>query len=515
MMTCDLGRRSFLKGALGAAGVGGGLLHPWLRALASYPPCSPTTAVWGDLPAPPTGQPPIWAAPRDLKILEIHLYGGISPWETFYVRPPTSTDRYRGFTHEVDTAPWGTCDNLTDPEPAPFGTAGGAPVYWSRFTKPLWSSAILSKTRVVVLKHDLLPHEAAIPYAMTGLPLGRPNLAGLGAYIQHRANEFDLACGTSQGVPYSYVCWPSSFNFPFDNLQASAAIGTHPGSSRPLVLSVGADATAFINGLARPGITSQFNDLLNQYRGQYRDQLRSPHLANARTRSKGFDAYDYSAESLQSSSALRTLLQGSPLASPVRTDTPCPEYFMGTPHENIPGHAIRLAGYLLSQPGPRYICVIDGGLNAHPMGGGYDTHSSSHIDYTASNLWNVLRTLRELIDNGTITLANTLIVLTTEFGRTPTRNTDGRDHWPDGYVNVLIGGPVTRGISGAIQDGGAADGVAVSTDHYSPTDLRAAILVAAGINPFVNEGFNLRDVTVGGGTHYEACINLKQRVLGA
>ena len=80
---------------------------------------------------------------------------------------------------------------------------------------------------------------------------------------------------------------------------------------------------------------------------------------------------------------------------------------------------------------------------------------------------------------------------------------------------MLIGGPVTRGISGAIQDGGAADGVAVSTDHYSPTDLRAAILVAAGINPFVNEGFNLRDVTVGGGTHYEACINLKQRVLGA
>jgi hypothetical protein len=50
------------------------------------------------------------------------------------------------------------------------------------------------------------------------------------------------------------------FHFSTDNLQASAAIGTHPGSSRPLVF--GADATAFINGLARPGITSQFNDLL-------------------------------------------------------------------------------------------------------------------------------------------------------------------------------------------------------------------------------------------------------------
>jgi hypothetical protein len=62
-MTGDLGRRSFLKQALGAAGVGAGLLQPWLRTLASYPPCTPTGAVWGDLPAPPTGQQPIWAAP--------------------------------------------------------------------------------------------------------------------------------------------------------------------------------------------------------------------------------------------------------------------------------------------------------------------------------------------------------------------------------------------------------------------------------------------------------------------
>src|SRR5262249_47012539 len=121
-MTRDLGRRSFLKGALGAAGVGAGLLHPWLRALASYPPCTPTGAVWGALPAPPMGQQPIWAAPPDLKILEIHLYGGLSPWETFYVRPPTSTDRYRGFNAEVAATPWGTCDTLTDPEPTPFAT---------------------------------------------------------------------------------------------------------------------------------------------------------------------------------------------------------------------------------------------------------------------------------------------------------------------------------------------------------------------------------------------------------
>src|SRR5262249_55464490 len=160
LMTRELGRRSFLKGALGAAGVGAGLLQPWLRALASYPPCTPTGGVWGDLPAPPMGQQPIWAAPPDLKILEIHLYGGLSPWETFYVRPPTSTDRYRGFNAEVAAAPWGTCDTLNDPEPTPFATtSGGDPIYWSRFTKPLWSNAILSKSQRVVLKHNLLPHE--------------------------------------------------------------------------------------------------------------------------------------------------------------------------------------------------------------------------------------------------------------------------------------------------------------------------------------------------------------------
>jgi hypothetical protein len=44
--------------------------------------------------------------------------------------------------------------------------------------------------RVLVLRHDFEPHEAAIPLSLTGLPPGNPRFAGLGAAIEHR---FDRA----------------------------------------------------------------------------------------------------------------------------------------------------------------------------------------------------------------------------------------------------------------------------------------------------------------------------------
>ena len=38
--------------------------------------------------------------------------------------------------------------------------------------------------RVVVQKHTLEPHEAAVPQALTGKPVGQPSAAGLGAHVQ-------------------------------------------------------------------------------------------------------------------------------------------------------------------------------------------------------------------------------------------------------------------------------------------------------------------------------------------
>src|SRR5262249_51757094 len=54
-------------------------------------------------------------------------------------------------------------------------------------------------------------------------------------------------------------------------------------------------------------------------------------------------------------------------------------------------------------------------------------------------------------------LATTIVMITTEFGRTPRLNGDsGRDHWPRTFSTVLAGGGIKRGcIHGASSASGA------------------------------------------------------------
>lgn len=484
-------------------------------------------APWGTIP---TYSTPIWPTAPDLKILEIHLYGGLSMWETFYVRPPGAGNRFRGFDGEMAALPYAGCDAaFTDPAPAPFANdALGHAVHLGPPTRPLWLPAILDKMRIVVLKHEFEPHEAAIPLTLTGFGLGSPKLAGLAAPIQHAFNARAFAAGAAATQPFSYVLWPESFNFPNDNLQASAAIGMHPADARPLVIKIGSGTAGFLGALNRSGVRPERDDLLRQYLGQYRNELRHRALtpAGARNRSRGFTSFEASSGMVLGAGSLLGLLSdpAASLADPLPSNALCPASFSGN-IENMPQRAIQVAGYLLSRTGPnapRYVCVVDKGHRSHPQGGGYDTHSSDHVTHTSFNLFNVCRTLRDEIQNGNLNLANTLIVLSTEFGRDPTRTGAGRDHWPKGYCQILIGGPVTRGVSGAIRDShfgapATEDGHADPANHFRPADTRAAILVAAGIMPFETEQFAVQDISfyTAGSTHESLMRQLKSQVLGA
>jgi Protein of unknown function (DUF1501) len=484
---------------------------------------------WGAIPA---SAGTVWGMPPNLKILEIHLYGGLSMWETFYVRAPGAANRFRGFDAEIAALPFGGCDSaFTDPDPGALGNdANGRAVHLGPATKPLWKPQILDKTRVVALTHEFQPHEAAIPLTMTGFRLGSPKLAGLGAAIQHHFIATDLETGPPPQRPYSYVLWPEEFNFPGDNLQASSAIGLHPAYSRPLVLKVGAGLPALLTALTRSGLRSERDALLNQYVQQYSADLRHPAMLAAtpvqRTRSKGFAAFDSSSAMVFGAASLHGLLAApaSPASQPLMTSDDCPNFSAQSSIENMPGHAIRLAAYLLSQTGanaPRYVGVVDKGLQEASGGGGYDTHGSNHI-HTNMNLFNVCKTLRELVDAGTLNLASTMVVLTTEFGRDPARSGSGRDHWPEGFCQVLIGGPVTRGVSGSLLDsnfpeGAGLDGHADPARSFNPSDLRAAILTACGVLPFENELFAIADISfsTAGSSHGDLMRDLKTRVLGA
>src|SRR5690606_16175753 len=153
--------------------------------------------------------------------------------------------------------------------------------------------------------------------------------------------------------------------------------------------------------------------------------------------------------------------------------------------------------------------------------GGYDTHRLA-TPTQAQNLFYSLEALSEIInapgesDPKKLELDRTLIVISTEFGRTPgEEGARGRGHWPFGYPTLLIGGPVrpdprsvdNGGIFGAIAESGHA------TTAVTPTEVRAGLMLAMGIWPFANVSFNVSDVA-GAASEAMASALLREKLYG-
>ncbi|MFO0828330.1 MAG: DUF1501 domain-containing protein [Phycisphaerales bacterium] len=76
-------------------------------------------------------------------------------------------------------------------------------------------------------------------------------------------------------------------------------------------------------------------------------------------------------------------------------------------------------------------------------------------------------------------LDSTLVMVTTEFGRTPKINREGgRDHWPRVFSGVLAGGGVQRGLVYGSSD---ATGTAPDADPLSVEDLATTVYNQLGI----------------------------------
>ncbi len=78
-------------------------------------------------------------------------------------------------------------------------------------------------------------------------------------------------------------------------------------------------------------------------------------------------------------------------------------------------------------------------------------------------------------------LDETLVMVTSEFGRTPKLNqTAGRDHWPRVFSVLLAGGGVHRGLTHGASNATAAE---PESDPVSPADLAATVYHQLGIDP--------------------------------
>jgi uncharacterized protein (DUF1501 family) len=133
------------------------------------------------------------------------------------------------------------------------------------------------------------------------------------------------------------------------------------------------------------------------------------------------------------------------------------------------------------------------------LGEGYKSHTGEarRIDRPSAGL------IRDLKQRGM--LDSTLVMMTTEFGRTPYAQagkgtlSKGRDHHPEGFTNVLCGAGLRRGFAyGATDD----IGYHAVTDRVETYDLHATVLHLLGIDheqlTFYHNGIQRRLTNVHG-----------------
>ncbi len=144
----------------------------------------------------------------------------------------------------------------------------------------------------------------------------------------------------------------------------------------------------------------------------------------------------------------------------------------------------------LVQHGVRYIEVQFGGWDMHQQIFTAMPDRAAELDQGMGTL------LRDLESKGL--LNSTLVVLGTEFGRTPKINENaGRDHHPSAFSCVLAGAGIKGGqVYGATD----ADGISVASDNVTVADFNTTIAAAAGL-PYTKEFHapNGRPFKIGGG----------------
>ena len=497
-------RRTFLKtaGVATAAGAAFSVLrHP-----------RHAQAAWGDWPADKLDA--MIPAERQAKgVLELYLYGGMNAFDTFYTVPKwgMNQDRFLNAYYPQTVQRFGQCGFAGELTEAFAEDALGETVHLGPWIAPLRARPdIVSRMRVLVQRHDLLPHEGANPYALTGSRLGSPRLAGVGAAIQRHFLEQQ---GGLRATPYAYVLYPG-VEFPTDNVRAASAVGFHPGSARPLSVTVDPNSS-LSELLGRPAVSGrrvEFDAAVDHYLRTYQNRFRAGGKG-APTRAAERSNYEFAHFARNGADQLQSVLSAD-LFQPIGGEE------CGS-NEGVdkPQMQARMAANLLTRATDRarYVQWIDGGLQPNGSGG-HDTHDS-HVYDSSRNVSHTMQALADIInapgetDPNKVDLDETMIVINTEFGRTPHRQGDtGLNHWPQGMVNVLIGGPITaaeRGIYGAITE---EQGFAQT--WISPAENRMLVMMALGIYPFSSQTFAVGDVGGGVKDQAEAAKRLMQVYMG-
>jgi uncharacterized protein (DUF1501 family) len=138
---------------------------------------------------------------------------------------------------------------------------------------------------------------------------------------------------------------------------------------------------------------------------------------------------------------------------------------------NAAGQRMLLAKRLVAA-GVRFVSMTYGGWDLHGGIKGGTQSQLPQFDQAFATL------IRDLDRNGL--LDSTLIMVSSEFGRTPKINaTAGRDHWPKVFSIVLAGGGIKKGFAYGTSDPTASE---PEDDPLGVEDMAATVYHCLGIN---------------------------------
>jgi hypothetical protein len=370
------------------------------------------------------GEAPAVVAPKAKSVLHIFLPGGMAHQESFDPKPYAPLE-YRGSFGVVKTKIPGEvfCETLAE------------------------TANVADKLCVVrSMSHGEAAHERGTQNMFTGY---RPSPAiqypSLGSIVSHelgpRADLPPYVCIPSQPNPYAGTGYLSSSYGPF-------SLGADPASSgfrvRDLALPPDVDAGRFTRRrTALDAVNAHF------------EALEKSEAIGA------MDTFYQQAYSLISSPKAREAFNLEAEPAGLRE-----EY-----GRNEAGTRLLMARRLIAA-GVRVVSVTYGGWDFHKQIVPGTRQMMPTLDRAFAAL------IRDLDRTGL--LANTLVMLSSEFGRTPKINADaGRDHWPRVFSVVLAGGGIARGKIFGSSNATAAE---PDSEEIGPADLFATIYRLLGID---------------------------------
>lgn len=358
-------------------------------------------------------------------VINIFLPGGLAQQDTFDPKPYSPVE-YRGGIETVETRIPGV-----------------------RFGSHLSRTAEIADKIAVIrsFSHGEAAHERGVHNMLTGY---RPSPAlvypSMGSVVAHEQ-------GPRESLP-AYVCVPDAPNtFAGSGFLSSAfapfSVGSDPARAnfevRDLDMPAGVDEPRYtrrrrlldaVNAHFRARESSDNLDAMDTFYQRAYDMLSSEHAR---------EAFNLGAE---------------------------PDEIRDRYGRNAAGQRMLLARRLV-EAGVRFVTLSYGS---------WDMHTRIH-DGLAAQLPPFDQAYASLIADldARGLLDETLVLVTTEFGRTPKLNPDGgRDHWPRVFSVALAGGGVRRGVVHGASDATATE---VDTDPVGPEDLGRTVFSLLGIDP--------------------------------